>query len=266
MNIEELLNKWRHVSPQEDSRLFSMYLNTDKSDPDQQGGEWKIHLKNGLNGFENYLKTDENHEELESFLKVKKKVQEFIHEEEQSLKKSIVIFASSDDSIWFAEKLQLPVETDFSWDNELKLEQLSTLHKNFPKSGIILTQQNMVKVIKTDLGEITGEHLFELDIDTEDWRDYAGPVPSESMVGSKLTQTDQFKERFQANKKRWYNQLASKLDRMAKESKWERIYLVGEPDEVNSLKSKMQKEIFEVTHKNMLDHEDSKIVDVVLKY
>lgn len=265
MKMEELLKKWRHESPQEDNRVFSMYLNTDKADPDQQGGEWKIHLKNGLNGFENYLNTDGNKEELESFLKVKKKVKKFIQEEEQSLKKSIIIFASADDSIWFAEKLQLPVETDFSWDNELKLEQLNTLREKFPTTGVILTQQNMVKVIKTDLGAIIGVHLFDLDIDTEDWRDYAGPVPSESNVGSKITQTDQFKERFQANKKRWYNQLASKLDFLAKESNWEKIYLVGEPDEVNILKAKMQKEIHEVIHKNMLDHEDAKIVDTVLK-
>ncbi|MFC4389019.1 VLRF1 family aeRF1-type release factor [Gracilibacillus marinus] len=268
MDIKEQIKQWKKVSLAKPNRVFSMYLNTDRADPDQQGGEWKIHLKNGLNNFEKYLEKDNNKEEQKNFTIIKDKVLTFMKENEQSLAKSVVIFATADGSIWFADKFQMPVTTDFAWDEDVKINQLKQMHEKFPKSGIILTQREAVRVLDTELGTVKDTHIFELDIETEDWREYAGPHRAQATVGngSKSTQQDQFKERFEANRYRWYKQLAATLDRFAKGLHWDNIYIVGEKDEVHDLKSNMQKNITKVVPKNMLDHEPTKIIkEVVFK-
>ncbi len=51
MNIAKEMKKLESIYLEKPNRVFTMYLNTDPADPEQQGGEWKIHLKNGLKKF-----------------------------------------------------------------------------------------------------------------------------------------------------------------------------------------------------------------------
>ncbi|MFC4401732.1 VLRF1 family aeRF1-type release factor [Gracilibacillus xinjiangensis] len=267
MNIHEKIKELSNVQLGKPNRIFTMYLNTDRADPEQQGGEWKIHLKNGLRNFESYLKEDGDSDEKRNYWAVKEKVEKYMNENEQNLAKSVVIFATGDDSIWFAEKFQLPVTTEFEWDDYAHLDQLKKMYESFPKSGIILTQKAAVKVLDTELGTLKDSHTFELDLDTEDWREYSGPprAQASTVAGGKNTQQDQFKERFDANRYRWYKTLASTLDRFAKGLNWENIYIVGDKDEVNDLKVNMNKPVTKVVNKNMLDHEEMKVIDEVVK-
>ncbi|GAE32498.1 VLRF1 family aeRF1-type release factor [Halalkalibacter hemicellulosilyticus] len=244
-----------------------MYLNTDRSDPDQQGGEWKIHLKNGLRNFESYLKQIDDQEEKRNYSIVKEKVEAYLKENEQSLAKSVVIFATADQSVWFAEKFQMPVQTEFEWSEVANTEQLRELNQTFPKTGVILTQKEQVKVLDAELGSLKQSHHFQLDLNTEDWREYVGPHESRATVGSggKSTQQEQFRERFDANRYRWYKSLASIIDRMAKHAGWQHIYVVGDKEEANDLTKHMNKVITGVIHKNMLHHEEKRVIrEVVL--
>ncbi len=175
-NMETLAQKAKR-HPQ---KVLSMYVNTDPANRDQTGGEWKIHVKNGLKNFETYLKNDPD--ELEQFLKVKEKVKLFLEDNGQSMKKSCVVFASADD-IWFAECLQMPVTTEFHWEDEPKLQQFQTLYEKFPESGVILVQRNQVKVIDAVLGKINDTKLYEMDLDTEKWKVQASPQRALSIKG-----------------------------------------------------------------------------------
>lgn len=67
MDLNKEIKKLENIHLEKPQQVFTMYLNTDPSDPEQQGGEWKIHLKNGLNNFEAYLKEDGDSEEKETF-------------------------------------------------------------------------------------------------------------------------------------------------------------------------------------------------------
>ena len=55
MDINAKLKELESVNRENGNKVFTMYLNTDPADPDQQGGEWKIHFKNGMRNFESYL-------------------------------------------------------------------------------------------------------------------------------------------------------------------------------------------------------------------
>ncbi len=267
LDLKPLLNKLENYHTEKPNRVFTMYLNTDPADPDQQGGEWRLQLKNGLNNFETYLQEDGDSDEKRNYWAVKEKVQHYINENERNLKKSVIIIATADEDIWFAETLQMPVKTEFFWEEQPQLRQLKELQKSFPKTGIILTQKDQVKYIDAELGTVKDTALYELDLDTEDWRQHQGPHRADSNLGSggaKTSKKDELAERFEANRARWYKSIAPELDQIAKKHHWERIYLVGPSDEVNDLEQHMNKKVEGKVNKNLLDHEETKVLNEVV--
>lgn len=265
MNLLEQIKNVEKITKDGTNKVFTMYLNTDPADPDQQGGKWKIHLKNGLHNFERYLKEDANKEELKNFQQIKKKVERYVFDNEQHLKKSIVIFATADEAIWFAERLQIRVKSEFYWEEYPDLEQLQSLISEYPKSGIILAHHDVVKVIETSCNEVEATLSYELDLDTEDWKEKVGPRKGfhSSGLGSRNAQIDNYKARFEANEHRWYKSVASKLDKQAKDCEWQKIYIIGEKDVAHALEDAMNQKADEVIHKNMLEQEASKVIQAV---
>ncbi len=114
---------------------------------------------------------------------MKEKVEKYMKENELELAKSVVIFATADDSIWFAEKFQMPVQSEFEWSDSAKLDQLKQMYNEFPKTGIILTQKEAVKVLDTELGTVKDSHIFELDIETENWKKTFRTTPCSCIHG-----------------------------------------------------------------------------------
>ncbi|SNZ05689.1 hypothetical protein SAMN05421503_1016 [Terribacillus aidingensis] len=259
LEMEQLAQKAsRH--PQ---KVLSMYVNTDPANRDQTGGEWKIHVKNGLKNFEAYLENDAD--EREQFLKVKDKVKTFLEDNSQSMKKSCVFFASAD-GIWFAECLQMPVATEFFWETEPKLDQFRSLYKTFPESGVILVQKNQVKVIDAVLGKVRETKLYEMDLDTEQWKVQASPQRALSIKGKggKGSKKDTIENRIEANQKRWYKSLAPSLDKLAKEREWKSIHLVGNKEEAKMIESYMQKQVQHMEGKNLFEQEERKVLEEVI--
>ncbi|PAV28652.1 hypothetical protein CIL05_15275 [Virgibacillus profundi] len=265
MNLNKELKRLESIRREGANKVFTMYLNTDPSDPDQQGGEWRIHFKNGLRNFEQYLEEDDNKEELKNFQLIKQKVDKFVKGNELNFLKGVVVFATADEEVWFADRVQMHVETEFFWQETPELGQLKELKNKFPKSGIILVQQNEIKVIESYLNEIEDTTSFELDIKTDDWRQKLGPRKANTAMGPGATnlQKDNFEARYEANQHRWYKKIAPKLDKRAKDHSWEKIYVVGESDSSHELKEQMNKPVDEVIQKNMLDHEESKVLQEV---
>ncbi|WP_411953726.1 VLRF1 family aeRF1-type release factor [Alkalibacillus sp. S2W] len=265
MDIKKVLNQLEHYQSEAPNRVFSMYLNTDPSDQDQQGGEWKIHLKNGLNNFETYLQ-DDSSEEKRNFWAVKDKVENFIEENRLNLKKSVIIFATGEGDVWFADTLQMPVETEFHWEDEPVLGQLKQLHETFPKTGIILTQKEHIKIIDAELASVKDTLFYELDLNTEDWRQHQGPHQAGSNLGSggaKSSKKDELDQRFEENRSRWYKSIAPKLDKLAKDYDWAEIYMVGDSDEVDELEANMNKPVTGKINKNLLDSDEMSVLNEV---
>ncbi|MFZ3576720.1 VLRF1 family aeRF1-type release factor [Virgibacillus sp. DJP39] len=265
VDFSKQINHLEKVNKDNSSKVFSMYLNTDPSDPEQQGGKWKIHLKKGLKNFESYLTKDDNQQELRDFQTVKEKVRNFVVENEQNFRKGIILFATADDEVWFAERVQMRVKTEFFWENEPITDQLKQLHENFPKSGIILVQQDRIKLVDAELGEINDTDNYALDIETDNWRQMTGPHKADSSMGSggKSTQKDNFNARFEANKHRWYKSIAPTVDKKAKEHQWEKIFIVGNKDVASEIETNMNKSADRIIQKNLLDHDESKVLEEI---
>ncbi len=243
-----------------------MYLNTDPTDPDQQGGEWKIHIKNAMRNFETYLEEANNKEELNNFQLVKKNVVKYIKENELHQLKGIIIFATADEVVWYADIVQMRLDNEFYWQESPELSQFRKLITSFPKTGIILVQQNQIKVIESYLNQLENTFTYELDVEEETWRVMQGPRKGNSTtgLGSSNLQKDNFDARYEANQQRWYKSIAPKLDKQAKDKKWEKIFVVGQAFASNELVNQMNKPVDDVILKNMLDHEETKVMQEVL--
>lgn len=55
MALSQLLEDLIDFKAEKSNQVLTIYLNTDRSDPNQQKGEWRIRLKNGLKRLEQYI-------------------------------------------------------------------------------------------------------------------------------------------------------------------------------------------------------------------
>jgi len=267
MDLEKQIQRLERVRGEGSNKMLTMYLNTDPADPDQQGGKWKINLKNGLRNFDKYLHESNDPEEIKSFHTVREKVNKYIKDNELNLRKGLILFATADGSVWFTARVQVRLKTDMYWQETPELEQLRAVREQYPKAGIILVQHNQVKIIESSLNEIEDTIHYELDLDTEDWREKLGPQKTRGDMppGAHNLQTDQFNSRYEANRQRWYKSIAPKLDKRAKDKEWDKIIVMGEADAANAILELMNKPVDEVIQKNMFYQEDQQILNEVLR-
>ncbi|MFC0469780.1 VLRF1 family aeRF1-type release factor [Halalkalibacter kiskunsagensis] len=206
---------------------LTIYLNTDQTSNDQQKGEWKIRLKNGLKKLEEYIHSSE-HQNLAAYKKVKKQVQEEFNNLQLELPKSVVLIASATGKV-LIKKLQISLENEFHWEKQPVLNQLERIQGQFPTEGIIFIQKEDIFTIETSLGEVKKELAYHLNFEDEDWKQYEGVAARERMA-SGANHRDKYQNRLEANQQRWYKTLAGTIEKEAKIRGWTAIYLVGQPD------------------------------------
>ncbi|WP_186578186.1 VLRF1 family aeRF1-type release factor [Aquibacillus kalidii] len=231
--------------------VLSIYLNTNPANQDSQAGGWKIQLKNGLNSFENYLKQSNDVKELKNFKKVRDKVETYINKNKLNFKKSLVIFASTDGSVWFTKHLEMDVKTELFWQENVVTDQLYQLHLRFPRTGIMLLQQNQAKIIDAELRTILDTNFLVYDQESDDWVEVTENNQSDGQADSEIV----------TEKTRVYKRLAEKLDDIIVGSNWENIIVVGEKEEVHEITQQMDQHVDRIEHLNLLDHKEAKIIE-----
>lgn len=262
MNLKAKLNELKEMEFEKPKKVFTMYLNTDRSSPEQQKGEWKIHLKNGLRRLQQYIEESGADDELKQFKTIKEKVENEIYGNERDLLRGVILFATADEEIWFVERLPIPVETAFYWETAPAISQLKSLESHYPYMGILLIQKNEAAILETEMGMLEDKSHYTLDLDTDAWREHQGPQGDDLTVGGH--QQDQFEERVEANRQRWFKNLASKVEKKARNRNWEQLYLVGEKEEVEGLKTNFNKKIDKTIPRNLLNRDPHEILNQVL--
>ncbi|MFC4735060.1 VLRF1 family aeRF1-type release factor [Bacillus daqingensis] len=230
--------------------VLSVYLNTDPSDPDQQKGEWKIRLKNGMKRIDEYIEASDDQEEKKAYKKLRKKVEEEIHGNQPNLLKSVIIFASDHEDLWSVNYLQVPVETSFHWEETPVLDQLESLQSSYPRAGVVMPNNDEVRVIDTSLGEVHDEWSYEFDSGKEEWTFKEG-LASQDRTASGASHVDKFKQRFEENKYRFYKDMAQKVEKIKKDHGWQEIYVVGEADMARTFGEVLQTEPAGYVEKNL---------------
>lgn len=263
MLMRDQLKKLKDLHYKDPNKVFSMYLNTDPRDPEQQNGKWKIHLKKALNDLAESTKKSESHEEKNQAKTIINKVEQEVLDKEKDMHRGMILFATADEDLWFSKTIHIPVKTEFHWDNASALEQLENLEKSYPYTGIIVVQQYEVLVVETEVGSFIDKTHYTLNLDTDDWREHQGPQGDDLTQGG--AKRDEFNERVKANQQRWFKSLVSTLEKKATNKGWKQLYLVGEKDEIEPLKSYFNKNIDKTIPRNLLNWNTSKILEAVLE-
>jgi hypothetical protein len=260
----EKLSNMKFTKP---DKVLSLYLHTDRSHPDQQGGEWKIALKNGFNRLEEYTESS-SQEEWKRLRAIREKIEQYVTGLERKLPRGLIIFASGDSGLWETFELQVPAETNFHWEEEPVLDDLKKLYQDHPLTALVLMQQNQIKILTSSFAQLENSESIEFVLEIDDWRKHEGPSHASSSMGSgavkTATQVDHYQERLKANQTRWIKSLGSKLDKKAADNKWDRIILVGDKEEAELLKVNMNKPVDEIIQKNLLNENEHTVIEKLL--
>ncbi|MDC3417898.1 VLRF1 family aeRF1-type release factor [Aquibacillus salsiterrae] len=254
MNLDRILKDLQRVNLDKPHSVFSMYLNTDSTDPGHRG-EWKLQLKNGLNSFENYLEQSGNLVEYKHFQHVREKVENYVEANQLFFKKSVVLIASSDDTVWFAETFQMNVDSEFFWQENAVTDQLYQLKSRFPRTGIILLQHAKTRVIDAEVGEVNDTVELAVDGETEKW------IPTNQMEDTSFRLAN---TQVKLNPNRTFKSLAPMVDRLAKDKGWEEIVIAGNKEEAELLEHYMNKSVNKIMNQNILDKKPQKIVEEII--
>ncbi|GAE25999.1 hypothetical protein JCM9140_2027 [Halalkalibacter wakoensis JCM 9140] len=118
-------------------------------------------------------------------------------------------------------------------------------------------------MIETSLGEVLIERFYDLEIESEDWKQYEGVAASERMA-SRANHRDKFERRFEANQQRVFRSIATEIEKEAKRNKWSTIYLVGEDRLISEFEKQLQFTSVEKIKKNYNDLSPKEMVGQVL--
>ncbi|PRO65430.1 VLRF1 family aeRF1-type release factor [Alkalicoccus urumqiensis] len=264
MTLTNELQSLKKIECPDGKCVLSIYLNTDPADQDQQKGEWKIRLKNGLKRIEEYIEASGEKEELKEYKKLRKQVEEEIHGNRPKMAKSVVIFASDHEDLWKAHYLQVPVDTNFYWEASPQLEELDQLESHYPRAGVILPNNDEVRIIDTSFGEVNDEWHYNFDSGKEEWNLSDG-VASADRTASSASHVDKFQQRFEENKYRFYKDMAQKVENMRKKNEWKELHIVGEAEMARTFRDVLQTDPKGIVQKNMNKDEPTKILSEVFE-
>lgn len=230
--------------------VLSLYLNTDRSDSDQQKGEWLIRLKNGLKRIEEYIQLRGEDDQLKKYKKVKRKVKNEIERSRTQFQKGVVIFANETGDLFHLQIMQLPVETEFFWDEAPNLQQLKQIQTNYPSSGVVIANDDHITLVHKALGELETIETYDFDLDSEDWRNYEGLAASEK-TSSGATHRDKFDDRKFENQIRWARDLIPTINRKAKSYGWKYVDIVGQTQFIDTLKHEVNVSVNRIIRKTI---------------
>ncbi|MGM0896765.1 MAG: VLRF1 family aeRF1-type release factor [Bacillota bacterium] len=271
----------------EDRCVLSVYLNTNPADREAQNGAWKIQLKNGLKRLEEYLTASNNEKELKAYKQLRKKVEKEIADNQGDLQKGVVIFASTQDDLFWVKHLQISVKTDFQWENKPALDQLRYIYKAYPYAGVILPSFKGIRVLDTSVGIVNEEVYYEFDAGLEVWTEQkgvrsSGRIQGRSGAGSTGggaaggnspviggsgggSPTDELDHRLKENLDRFYKDMGSKIEKLKKDRRWEEIHVIGEAEHAQSFAKVLHKKPNSCIHKNLINNNADKILHEVFE-
>ncbi|ANU18181.1 antiporter [Planococcus maritimus] len=271
----------------EDRCVLSVYLNTNPADREAQNGAWKIQLKNGLKRIDEYLTASKDEKELKAYKELRKKVEKEITDNQGDLQKGVVIFASTQDDLFWVKHLQISVKTDFQWESKPALDQLRYIYKAYPYAGVILPSFKGIRVLDTSVGIVNEEVYYEFDAGLEVWTEQkgvrsSGRIQGRSGAGSTGggaaggnspviggsgggSPTDELDHRLKENLDRFYKDMGSKIEKLKKERRWEEIHIIGEAEHAQSFAKVLHQKPNSCIHKNFINNSADKILHEVFE-
>jgi hypothetical protein len=240
-----------------EDKVLTIYLNTDRGEC--QSGSWKIRLKNGLKKLEEYIGLSSDDKELKGYKRLRKKVEKTINDAATNLQKSIIIFASNKDKLFSVHLLQVPVETEFFWEENPELTQIEKIQSTYPTSGVVIANEDEITLMHSELGELEVVHQFKFEAYTDDWRMFEGVAASERQA-SGANHRDHFQDRFEANQQRWLRNMLPVIERVSSQLNWSHVNIIGQAEYLTALETELNLPIKNVLRKTVSNTDQKKMI------
>ncbi|UTT43609.1 VLRF1 family aeRF1-type release factor [Exiguobacterium aurantiacum] len=234
--------------------VLSLYLSTKPS----ERNKWEIHLKNELRRLEQEVEANGDESKLKAFKQLRERAEHEILSNEHKLLRSIVLFAEGNDGLFELHFLQLDVDNEFHYGDKPNLDQIERLDAEFPNTGILLAQLDSITAYDTRLGEIEDVVVFDLDLDTDQWRRYQGRGAGGKASSS--SQVDQFDSRKENQIRQFYRDIAGEIRTLHKHHKWSEVVIIGQDRSANLLKDELGLDVERVVNRNLGHAEEEEVL------
>ncbi|MEK4484376.1 VLRF1 family aeRF1-type release factor [Psychrobacillus sp. FSL H8-0484] len=263
MTISKELEELKAYSSS-DRCVLSVYLNTNPGDPEQLNGAWKIHLKSGLKRIGEYLKASGDEKEIKDLDEIKNKIIKEMEENKLELHKGVVIFATADGDLWYVNYVQVPVKTNFYWENHPVVEQLEYMYKAYPEAGIIMPSFGEVRVLDTALGFVRDDITYRFDLVSEQWKE-SEKVDISNRREALKDKTAKLDTRYKVNKSSFYRGMRETIEQLKKKRGWREFHVAGEAEMANAFAESLRDLPASCIYKNLNNSNAEEVVHQVLE-
>ena len=257
--IEEL-----KVYSSTDRSVLSIYLNTNPADPEQLNGGWGIHLKSSLKRIGEYIEASGDEKELKAFNHVKEKVKNELEKNSLGLRKGAVIFASANDDLWSVHYVQVPVKTNFYWEDHPVTEQLEYMYKAYPEAGIIMPSFGEVRVLDTALGFVRDDVTFKYDPVSETWNEKV-KLDSRGRRAVADSKTAVLDSKYRSNASTFYKGMRTTIEQLKKKRGWREFHVAGEAEMANAFTETLRDLPASCVYKNLNNSKANDVIHQILE-
>ena len=244
--------------------VLTVYLNTNPGDPEQLNGGWKIHLKSGLKRIGEYLDASSDENEIKAFNRVKNKIIDEIEENQQELRKGVVIFASANDDLWSVHYVQVPVKTNFYWEDHAVTEQLEYMYKAYPEAGIIMPSFGEVRVLDTAMGFVRDDLTFTYDPVSEVWGEKK-KVDAKGRRAVASSKSSELEPRYNMNANSFFKGMRTTIEQLKKKRGWRELHVAGEAEMANAFAESLRELPSSCIYKNLNNSKANEVVHQVFE-
>ena len=248
-----------------DRSVLSIYLNTNPADPEQLNGAWAIHLKSGLKRIGEYIEASGDEKELKAFNHVKEKVKNEMEKNSLELRKGAVIFASgANDELWSVHYVQVPVKTNFYWENHPVTEQLEYMYKAYPEAGIIMPSFGEVRILDTALGFVRDDVTFKYDPVSETWNEKV-KIDSRGRRAAADDKTAVLDPKYKVNASTFYKGMRTTIEQLKKKRGWREFHVAGEAEMANAFTETLRDLPASCIYKNLNNSKANEVINQILE-
>lgn len=259
MSLYNEMNQLKELKNSKEG-ILSIFLSTKPNERDK----WEINLKNGLKNIEKELEEKGETQKMQSFVKLREKVERELMNNKQRILRSVVLYAEGGDGIFELHFLQLDVENEIVYSDVPSMEQLETLDRKFPKTGLIVAQMEIITIYNTRLGEIEDTLVFELDLNTDNWRKYQGRSARDNASSS--NQVDQYDSRKEKQIRSFYRQVSTEITKLYKEYEWTELVVIGHQRTSKLLLDELEVDASRIINKNLGGTSEEEVLTAAFEY
>src|SRR5699024_3060186 len=121
MLLENRMQAIKSLFNQGSERELTLYLNVYIIDADRHGDKCKIELKHFVDELTERTQQSGNHEEKKEAKLVRDKVEDYMNIKAGEFKRGFVLFTTAKEDAWLSMDVNIPVTSEFAWDNQAQL-------------------------------------------------------------------------------------------------------------------------------------------------